>query len=194
MKNILAIIFSTIFLSSYSQIDIPHTKSGIEFEKLLEKRDTLRIIKHIRKFDSDFSSNWKLNKIETKAEIDHFKFGYNIEWIKKKSDTIIYRNYTFDIDGNYYYGFEQRELNDKVISRGGIEIENGTLKYIRQFYPERKKNILSVGAYEFELYKKGKLISIYRTRYLNHFHMLTEEKNKDEVELIYGIDFLNVKE
>ena len=172
MKNILAIIFSTIFLSSYSQIDIPHTKSGIEFEKLLEKRDTLRIIKHIRKFDSDFSSNWKLNKIETKAEIDHFKFGYNIEWIKKKSDTIIYRTYTFDIDGNYYYGFEQRELNDKVI----------------------KKNILSVGAYEFELYKKGKLISIYRTRYLNHFHMLTEEKNKDEVELIYGIDFLNVKE
>jgi len=194
MKYIIAIIFSTIFLSSYSQIDIPVSKSGIKFEKLIEKKDTLRIIKHLRKFDSDFSPNWKLNEIETKVEIDHFKFGYNIEWIKKKSDTIIYRTYTFDIDGNFYYGFEQREFNDKLVSRGGIEIEKGTLKYIRQFYPEREKNVFSVGAYEFELYKNGKLISIYRTRYLNHYYMLTEEKNKDEVELIYGIDYLKVKE
>lgn len=193
MKKIFAIIFSTIFLSSYSQIDIPVTESGIEFEKLIEKRDTLRIIKHLRKFDSDFSSTWKLNKIDTKAEIDHFKFGYNIEWIKRKSDTIIYRIYTFDIDGNFYYGYEQRELNSKLVSRGGIELENGALKYIGLVYPKAVEPKFEVGYYEFELFDKGKLIAIYRAEHLNHFYMLTEEKNKDKIELVYGTDYLKVK-
>ena len=193
MKYVFTIIFTVTFFSSYSQFDIPVSKAGIEFKRLIEKKDTMGLIKYHRKFDADFSSDWKLNTTEIGAEIDHFKFGFNIEWINRKSDTIIYRTYTFDIDGNFYYGHEHREFNNKLLSRGGIELEDGTLKHISQFYPDRKKNIFSVGAYEYELYRNGKLISIYRTRHLNHYHMFTEIKKPNDVELIYGIDYLNVK-
>lgn len=105
----------------------------------------------------DFKSDWKLNETEKRVEIDHYKFGYNFEWIKRKSDTIIYRTYTFDIDGNFYYGHEQRELNGKLVSRGGIEIENGTLKYIRQVYPKEIEPKFILDYYEFELFDNGKL-------------------------------------
>ncbi|QNK78289.1 hypothetical protein H7F37_04170 [Winogradskyella sp. PAMC22761] len=191
MKYLFAIIFSFSFLTSYSQME--PSESGIEFEKSIKENDTISLIKHHRKFDSDFSSDWKLNETETRVEIDHFKYGYNIEWIKRKSDTIIYRTYTFDIDGNFYYGHEKRELNDKLVSRGGIEIENGKLKYIRQVYPKEIEPKFKVDYYEFELFDKGKLVAIYRADHLNHYYMLTEEKNKDKIKLVYGIDFLNVK-
>ncbi len=39
-------------MSSYSQIT--QSESGIELEKLIDKNDTLSIIKHHQKFDSDF--------------------------------------------------------------------------------------------------------------------------------------------
>ena len=169
------------------------TKNAQKLKKYFEQNDTVNLKNYHRKFDADFASEWKLCQIGTRVEIDHYKFGYTFEWIKKKSDTVIYRTYTFDIDGKFYYGQEERELNEKLLSRGGIEIENGTLKYIRQFYPARAENILAVGEYEFELYNKGKLVSIYRARHLNHFYMLTEEKNRDKIKLVYGIDFLNVK-
>jgi hypothetical protein len=191
MKFIFIILLLTSFLNIYSQIEIP--ESGKELERLIDEKDTIALIKHHQKFDVDFSSEWRLKETEKRVDIDHYKFGYNFEWIKRKSDTIIYRTYTFDLYGNFYYGSEKRELNGKLISRGGIKIENRRLKYISQFFPDRAENILAIGKYEFEIYDKGKLVSIYRTRDLNHFYMLTEEKNKEKVELIYGIDYLNVK-
>ena len=191
MKNIFVFIFLLSISSCRSQIEI--TENATELEKLIEQKDTLNLKKYHQKFDADFSTDWKLNEIETRVEIDHYKFGYNFEWIKKKSDTIIYRTYTFDIDGNFYYGHEQRELNDKLVSRGGIEIENGSLKYIGLVYPKTIEPKFEVGYYEFELFDKGKLVAIYRADHLNHYYMLTEEKNKDKIELVYGIDYLNIK-
>ena len=191
MKNIFVFIFILSISSCRSQVVI--TKNAPELEKLIEQKDTLNLKKYHQKFDTDFSTDWKLNVIETRVEIDHYKFGYNFKWIKRKSDTIIYRTYTFDIDGNYYYGHEQRELNGKLVSRGGIEIENQTLKYIGLVYTKAIEPKFEVGYYEFELFDKGKLVAIYRANHLNHFYMLTEEKNKDKIELVYGTDFLNVK-
>jgi hypothetical protein len=192
MKYIFILTFLPFFLSSYSQIEVP--KSGIELEKLIEKKDTLSLVKHHRKFDADFSSDWKLNKTKKRVDIDHYKFGYKFEWFKKKSDTTIYRTYTFDLNGNFYYGHEQRELNDKLVSRGEIVLEKARLKYIRQVYPKEIQPKFIVDYYEFELFDDGKLVAIYRADYLNHFNMLTDEKNRDNIKLVYGIDYLNVKQ
>lgn len=179
------------FFSAYSQIDV--SEKGIELEKFIESKDTLSLARHHQKFDTAFSAEWRLDQAETRAEIGHFKFGYNFRWVKQKSDTVIYRTYTFDIDGVYSYGHEQRKLNGRLVSQGSIEIEKGSLKYIRQVYPKEVVPKFVVDYNEFELFENGKLMATYRTGHLNQFSMLTETKNRDKIELVYGIDYLNVK-
>ena len=192
MKIIILIIFLITISSCRSQVEIP--KNVIELEKYIEQNDTVNLRRYHRNFNSDFASDWKIHNIDSRVEIGHWTFGYYFEWTRKKSDTTINRTYTLDINGNFLSCSEKRELNNKLLSRGGVYFENGALNYISQIYPDRTDNILAVGKYEYELYNNGKLVSIYRTRHLNHFYMLTEEKNKNKVELIYGIDYLNVKE
>lgn len=191
MKYIFAIILTTSFFSAFAQIGV--SEKGIELEKFIEQKDTLSIVKYHRQFDEDFSSQWKLNKAETRVEIGHFICGYNFNWVQRKSDTVVYRTYTFDIHGNFSYGHEQRLLNEKLISQGLIELEGGSLKYIRQVYPKEITPEFVVDYNEFELFDNGKLVAIYRTGHLNHFYMLAEKKNSDKIELVYGIDRLNVK-
>jgi len=191
MKNIFALIFLILISSCRSQNET--TQNAPELEKLIKQKDTANMKKYHRNFVVHFASEWKLNKIDARVEIDHFILGYKFEWIKKKSDTVIYRNYTFDIEGNFYYGSEQRELNDKLLSRGAIEIDNGTLKYIGLVYPKAVEPKFIVDHYEYELFENGKLVAIYRADQLNHFNMLTEKGYKDEIELVYGIDYLNIK-
>jgi hypothetical protein len=191
MKKIFALIIILLIFGCRTKNET--TQFAPELEKLIKQKDTVNLRNYHRKFDVDFASDWKLNEVESRVEIDHFIFGYNFEWVKKKSDTIIYRNYTFDIDGNFHAASEQRELNDKLVSRGGIEIENETIKYIRQVYPKAIEPEFEVGYYEFEVFENGKIVAIYRADHLNHFYKLTEKQNKDEIELIYGIDYLNIK-
>ena len=180
-----------LFMSSHSQIT--QSENGIELEKLIDKNDTLSLIKHHRKFDSDFSTDWKLNKTEKRVMIDHYKFGYNFEWTKKETDTTYFRTYTFNLNGDFYYAGEERKIKNRLISRGDVNIENNKLKFIRQVYRKRGFSKFTVDYYEFEFYDNGKLVSIYRAEHLNHLYMLTDKKNKNKVQLISGVDYLSIK-
>ena len=71
-----------------------------------------------------------------------------------------------------------------------FEIKKLRCTYDKQKTDEEQKIVLQIDELIIE---KGKLVAIYRADHLNHYYMLTEEKNKDKIKLVYGIDFLNVK-
>ena len=83
MKKIAFIILLS-FQFSNSQNFNNESEEGIELEKNIDNKDTLKIIALHKKNDVDFNSEWKLNKIEKKVEIDHFKYGYIFKWTKQK--------------------------------------------------------------------------------------------------------------
>jgi hypothetical protein len=192
MKKItLILLFS--FVYSHSQNFSYETEEGNELEKIIDNNDTLKIIELHKNYDNDFGNEWTLNKIQKKAEIDHFMYGYIFEWTKQKSDTTYYRTYVFDIDTKLYSSSEKRKIKDNLISRGSVNIEKNKLKFISQAYRKKDVEEFEVDYYEYKFFENSKVVAIYRTENLNHLYMLTLKKNKEKIQLIKGKVILKIK-
>ena len=166
---------------------------------LFSKQKEVELKTFIKKWDIYFNDNWILNK-EDIEEIDHFLNGYVIEWTKTENSIKYLRTYVFRIDSQFVSAYEERLVNDTLLSQGEIKFEKKEISYITQVIINKaslkKKNSYwdyEVEGYFYEIYNKGILSCIYKTIHLNHYHMLFEKENKSKIELVKGKDCLRLK-
>jgi hypothetical protein len=199
MRQIIFALLIFLFYSCQNPKDKSITEPNTSSNSVSNKNE-VKVRALINKSDIHFEDNWILEK-ENVEEIDHFKKGIVLDWTKTENDVKYLRSYVFELDSQFVRAYEQRFINDTLLSQGGIEFKNKEINYISQVIINKQslKKVDSywnydVDGYFYEIYKDGKLSCIYKTIHLNHYYMLFEKKNKGQIELIKGNDCLDVKE
>jgi len=194
-------IFTLLIFSFYScQTQKRKTTSALNAsDSLITSSSEFKLRNLIKQSDIHFSDNWILDK-DSIEEIDHFKKGYVLSWRKTDNDVKYVRSYVFELDSQFVRAYEQRFINDTLLSQGQVEFKNKTVQYIRQVIINKKSLTKSNGfwdyevdGYYYEIYDSGKLSCIYKTVHLNHYYMLFERSNRDKIELTKGNDCLGIK-
>jgi hypothetical protein len=195
-------IIFTLLIFSFCSCQNPKEETTSELKESnnsVSKGNEGELRNLIKKSDIHFAENWILEK-NSLEEIDHFKQGRVVSWTNTENNVKYVRSYVFELDSQFVRAYEQRFINDTLLSQGGIEFKNKEINYISQVIINKQslKKVNSyweydVDGYFYEIYEGGKLSCIYRTIPLNHYYMLLEKSNKDKIELTKGNDCLGIK-
>ena len=189
MHQLILLILIIIAFGSCSQ-------GQMILDNLVAKQDSVRFKNFISRWDIHFNDNWVFESANIQ-EIDHFENGYVLEWTKEDNGIKHLRGYVFDLNSKFIRAYEQRFVNDTLLSQGEVHLEDRQVEYIAQVIINKsslkKEGVYwdyDVDGYHFEIYQNGVLSCIYKTINLNHYYMLFEDENQNDIELVSGLDCL----